>query len=35
MLFAYIDETGTSWGYAKVKLANVCDSLHYVKSKHR
>ncbi len=27
-------KTGTSWGYAKVKLANVCDSLHYVKSKH-
>jgi hypothetical protein len=27
-------KTGTSWGYAKVKLANVVDSLHYVKSKH-
>ncbi len=27
-------KSGTSWGYAKVKLANVCDSLHYVKSKH-
>jgi hypothetical protein len=27
-------KTGTSWGYAKVRLANVCDSLHYVKSKH-
>lgn len=27
-------KTGTRWGYAKVKLENVIDSLHYVKSKH-
>lgn len=26
--------TGTKWGYAKVKLHNVIDSLHYVKSRH-
>jgi hypothetical protein len=27
-------KSGTRWGYAKIKLENVIDSLHYVKSKH-